>query len=189
VVPSGRDHDHLKKRIAFLSQKYGTPEFEPHVTLIGLGVIAEATDDGVARQVESLAKTICPYKINLQDIGTTDDPFRSLYWTVEQTAQVMAAGRLGLDFYRRVQKREPASPTYFPHLSLLYGNLSPAVKERIISEGLHGRKRPATSFTVSALQLWVTSAKIPDWPKTWEKNWHLVKEFPLGEESVCPSRP
>jgi 2'-5' RNA ligase len=189
LVPSGHEHDDLKSLIATLSREHGTPDFEPHVTLVGLGVVDKATDASVARQVEALAKTICPYTIHLQDVGTTDDPFRSLFLKVEQTPQVMAAGRRGLVFYRKVQQKAPSSPDYFPHLSLLYGNLLPADKERIISVDLKGRKLSDISFTVSKLQLWVTSAKIPDWPKSWDKNWRLVREFPLARDGAGAARP
>jgi 2'-5' RNA ligase len=186
LVPSGADHDDLKKLISSLSAQYGTPDFEPHVTLVGLGVIAAADQNLIAGQVESLAKTICPFAMRLRGVGATADPFRSLFLKVEQTTQVMAAGRQGLDFYRQIQGQEPSSTSYFPHLSLLYGNLPPSDKERIIAGRLKAQKRLERSFTASKIQLWITTAKLPDWPDAWKENWRMVKEFPLGEGAVCP---
>jgi 2'-5' RNA ligase len=184
LVPAGPSHDDLKRLITSLSEEYGTPDFEPHVTLVGLGVVPKATDEAIVEDVESLARTICPYGMHLHGVGITDDPFRSLFLKVDQTPEVMSAGRRGLDLYRRIKKQGPSSTAYFPHLSLLYGHLPPAAKKKI-SDDLKVRKRIDISFTVSKLQLWVTSAKIPDWPASWERNWHMVKEFPIGESESC----
>lgn len=179
LVPSGAARDRLKTRIESLSKKYRkdylTPDFEPHVTLIGLGAVAGQTDDSMAAAVADLVKDLKPYPIRLREIGYTEKYFRSFFLKVEQTPEVMEAGTKGLKFYRKLQKKEPADPKYFPHLSLLYGILPPEKKERIIAKDFGGAREPEPGFIVERVQLWVTNDK-PD-------TWYLVKEFILAPAS------
>ena len=171
VVPTGKPYKSLKKKIAELSKKYNTPDFEPHVTVIGLGNASGASESDVAAKAADLAKIIKPYRIRLKEIGFQDKYFRSFYLTVEQTFEVMDAGNKGRELYIEMFKKAPGDPEYFPHLSLLYGDMAAAAKEKIIADDLGGKRDSDISFKVSGLQLWVTTGK-PD-------NWRFIKEFSL----------
>ena len=56
-----------------------------------------------------------------------------------------------------------------PHLSLMYGDFTPQIKEKIITE--IGKKIPI-SFDVDNIHLFSTDSK--------PKNWRRIKKFPLS---------
>jgi|GEM_PF-249162 len=178
LIPSEPARGELRKTIASLSRERGAPAFEPHVTLIGLGAVPGAADADVAARTAELARSLRPFVVELRRVGFGGAYFRSFYLEAEKTPELMRAGRLGLDFYRRVQGREPADPVYFPHLSLLYGDLSNAAKEAIIAADFGGKRERKIRFRVERLQLWATTGK-PD-------GWALIREYRLDAGASKP---
>lgn len=111
-----------------------------------------------------LATLISPLKIQLANLDYSDQYYRCLFIEVAKAAPILQANLKA----REIFKKE-SDPKYFPHLSLLYGNLSPKLKDLII-KGL-GRKFNK-NFSIKSLHLFSTAGEV--------RHWHRVKEFALS---------
>lgn len=159
LMPSENAYNKLAEIISGLSKKYSTPNFEPHVTLIGSLVGSE--DDMIAK-TSRLAIGIKPYQIKLTKIEYLDEYFKSLFVRVEETEDVMEVNLKA----RKIFSRENDSK-YVPHLSLLYGNLSQKIKKEIIEN----MGNVDISFFVKSIDIFSTKGEV--------KDWHRVKSFLL----------
>lgn len=145
--------------ITRLSARLGTPVFEPHITLAG---IAATEADGLERGAH-LARALAPITVTLTDIAYSTEYFRCLYVRALPDQALAEA-------YRRACATFGITPGEFmPHLSLVYGNVAAADKERIIAE--IGR-RLDIQFTVERLALYLPEGR----PETWRR----VGDFPLA---------
>ncbi len=157
LKPTGEARAELAAIISRLSRAYSTLLFEPHVTLIG--ELTGQEEELVAR-TRQLAGRLYPFVVQFGELGGLDEFYRCLFVRLQETAPVMKANAQA----RQVFHRESDDP-YMPHLSLLYGNLPPAVKEEIkaqIGPIVH------RSFPVDRIHLVSTYGETKDW-------------YPLGE--------
>jgi len=165
MMPSEQVYDELSGLIMKLSGEYGTPKFEPHVTLLR-GI--ESLEEDVSHRTSELAKLIKPFKIELEGLDQFDDPFRCLFIKAKETPELTDANLKARNVFSGGM-----GAIYMPHLSLIYGNLSKDMKETIIlnlkkeKEG----KEPAYGFDVDKLYLFSTQGG-PD-------KWYKSGEFPL----------
>ncbi len=160
LMPKGEVYRNLDKIIRDLSKRYGTPYFEPHVTLTG-GL--KGPEDEIIHRTHLLADFLEPYKITLTKVGYTDNYFRCMFIRAKETKPVMAANAIAKGIYD-VQKDEP----YMPHSSLAYGNLDMKTKKQIIASL---PRRFNLSFEVKSIHLYSTRGRVEEWCK--------IKEFPL----------
>lgn len=160
-MPPGDVCNQLTEVILQLSRKYSTPNFEPHVTLLG-GLTG--TEEEILSKTSKLANLIQPYAINLTKMDYLDECFKCLFIKVEETESVLKANVKAREIFNQQQ-----DPKYMPHLSLIYGSLSPDTKERIIKEivGKFDFK-----FEARSIHVFLTDSK--------PENWSRVKEFPLS---------
>lgn len=161
LIPEGEVCQNLAKIIFQLSKKYSTPLFEPHVTLIGS---IRSPEEEVILKTSQLATFIPPYKIQLTNWGYFDEYTRCLFLKVRESEEVMKANLKAREIFNRRN-----DPSYFPHLSLIYGNLSRQIKKEIIGQVGGDFK---VSFSVKSLHLFSTKGEV--------KAWHRVKEFALN---------
>lgn len=161
LMPEGRLYNRLKGTITQLSGRYFTPAFEPHVTLLGL---IPGTKEEVVSKTARLASMLQPYEIRLRGVDHLDEYFRCLFVRVEKTPEVMAANTRAREVFG---KRNDAE--YMPHLSLMYGSLTPVTKHNIISS--IGREFNA-AFEAKSIHLYLTQGEVKDWRR--------VREFPLS---------
>ena len=159
-MPSGEAYTKLKNLISQLSEKYSTPVFEPHVTLIGSVL---GPEDEILSKTSKLASVIEPYRIKLRKIGYLDEYTKWLFIKAEKTDEVMNANLKARDIFNRQDDSE-----YMPHLSLMYSNLPLKIREEIITE--IGEESNIT-FDVGAIHLFSTTGE--------PKEWYRVKEFAL----------
>jgi len=126
LMPTEDIYNRLNSFISQLSKKYNTPNFEPHVTLIGevLG-----SEEEILSKTSQLASVVRPYKIELGKIEYFNAYFRCLFLRAKQTVEVMNANLKARKLFGRQNELK-----YMPHLSLMYGNFSSQTKERIIAE-------------------------------------------------------
>ncbi len=152
LKPAGEVRAGLAGIISRLSREYSTPLFEPHVTLIG-GLTGQ--EEELIAQTRQLAGQLRPFVVQLGEVGRLDEFYRCLFIRVQETEPVMKANAQA----RKVFQRE-SDDKYMPHLSLLYGNLPPAVKEEIMAQ--IGR-RFRRSFPVDRIHLVSTQGEPKDW--------------------------
>jgi len=139
-----------------LAQKYHSPKFKPHITLIG-----DITDRDVFKKTQELIKKLKPLKIKINKVTFMNDYYRCVLALIEQTHEIMGAAKLARQIFTEYNKRE-----YIPHLSLLYGVFSKEIKEKIV-------KNIKIKDEFMADKLFVATAG--DIPEEWE----VVKEYSL----------
>lgn len=161
LIPTGEVYWKLAEIISQLSKKYSTPNFEPHLTLIGdlLGSEGE-----IISKTSKLADLFKSFEIKLKRADYFDEYFKCLFIRAEKSKEIIEANNIT----REIFNLNP-DPEYMPHLSLMYGNLSPETKEEILADL---GKEFDISFEVKSVHLFSTTGEV--------KNWHKVKEFPLS---------
>jgi hypothetical protein len=121
-VPEGADEDALQAIIGRLAEQHGGPTFSPHLTLLS-GIVTEESD--VVARARRLASESAPITLHLDDIGTDETYFQSLFALARPTPELV-----GLRAAARGIFPEAPDP-YRPHISLLYGHPSSETKQTI----------------------------------------------------------
>ena len=160
LIPSGGVYNKLHDLIFQLSKKYFPSNFEPHVTLIG-GLIG--AEENILSKTSQLAAIAKPFAIRLTRVEYLDEERRCLFIKAEETDDLINANLRAREIFNQLQ-----APKYMPLLSLMYGNFSPEIKEKIIAEM---GKNFNINFEVKSFYLFSTYSE--------PKDWHRVKEFAL----------
>ncbi len=153
----------LNAAIQEIARHYGTPAFEPHVTLLG-GIVGDSEE--VRQKTRWLASNLVPYAVHLGTIGSHGTYFQILFSRVAQSEEVMAAGQRARDVF------EIGESIYFPHCSFAYGDFS---DEDLMSAKLSLESCNAlcaATFTVNTIELWRTEGSVGEW--------YQVESFPFG---------
>jgi 2'-5' RNA ligase len=161
LMPTGEVRQRLAGPILDLSREYGTPAFEPHVTLAS-GMVGAARE--VAGKMRDLARRIPPFTVRLTAVDGLEEYFRCLFVRVATTHPIMRANKAAREVFRL--ERQPA---FMPHLSLLYGGLPASVKQVIIAS--LGRQFEL-EFKARSLHLYLITSE----PMAWRR----VAMFGLG---------
>jgi len=125
LVPSGDLRRRLARTIRRLSRAYATPSFPPHVTLASR--IAGPRQEVLAKAAQ-LAREIPPLTLRLTGIEGRNEYFRCLVARVGPNKALRQAHRLA----KRIFGLRAQRP-FMPHLSLVYGDLAPSTKRKIIA--------------------------------------------------------
>ncbi|MGC8878017.1 MAG: 2'-5' RNA ligase family protein [Anaerolineae bacterium] len=152
--------------IARLSQQLGTPRFEPHLTLLS-GIVMQHKD--AANRAVQLASQLGAFEVVVRRLSHRDEFFRALFLEIERTPPLMDARRTACTIFDR--ERDGA---FLPHISLVYGNLPAALKEKIIAQLTLELKLPA-SFRVYRVDLMGASSRLPP------SSWYCVASYVLGK--------
>ena len=143
--------DLLRQLICELAQRHGTPQFTPHLTLLGgLHMPRLALTSTAAR----LAAKSSPLTLEPLSINGEPDRFRCLYVRLALTSE-LACIRHGAE----TLMQQP-NTAFLPHLSLYYGSMNAAERARLAQELMI--RLPAT-ITVDRLALVDTSGEVEDW--------------------------
>ena len=154
LQPSGEAAFHLQERINKMSQKYGTPAFAPHVTLLsGL----RATETELIPLTETLVSSVHPFEVTLNRAGYHDQFYQSLFLQVKENKMLNEVRQRACRLFDLDDTEK-----YKPHLSLLYGNLSQKEKERILN--IIGREF-YIRFPVKSIGLMRTEGPPGQWKK------------------------
>ncbi len=165
LVPEGAVRERLGRLIAELARRHGTPPFEPHVTLLGGLVLPEGE---VLAGAQGLTRSLGRPCVQLTVLDASDEYFRGLFVRVEETETLLAAHALAAQTFGG-----EAGPPFVPHLSLLYGHLTPDAKREALSDlaGTFG-----TGFEAGQLQVVRTEGPPADW--------RVLAALPLGSEGA-----
>jgi len=161
LIPDGEACRRLARTIRRLSREHSTPVFAPHITLAS-GIVAPVHE--VATKSAQLAESLRPLFLRLTHLDSREEYFRCLFVKVAPTPQLVRA-------YKRARKifGQRGRRAFFPHASLVYGDLSRAEKRKITSS--LGR-RFALEFEVRRLHVVAIQGPPSDWRR--------VKSFWLG---------
>jgi len=150
IVPADEAFARIEKLIHRVHPRGGGPRFKPHLTLLAG---SETTLADAELKLKHLAARLRPFEIRLGRIGWRREYFRSLYVSVEPTAELAAAQRVAYEVF---EMNPP--PPFEPHVSLLYGNLDEKLAQELAEDA--GGSVDIV-FTATAVQLVNASPSVP----------------------------
>lgn len=143
----------LQNGISEISERYHTPLFQPHITL--LGGFHDKEDELVAK-TRLLAEKLNPLELEISDIGTNNKFFQQLFLTIAKTDGIITANKFAQQIFSLQNE------VYFPHISLMYGDVDREVISNI-SEAYDTRRLIGKCFLADSIQLWSTEGEVKDW--------------------------
>lgn len=149
-----RARDKLVSMIERLRAEHDTDSFEPHVTLI---VVSNASEAEVRWKTQQLTEKARPFQISLGELGSNGTYFQMLFAKALLSEELHQLNEQAQELFG---KRE----LYFPHLSLVYGDLLPHDVELLKSLVENELGDPlSTEFEVTGIELWHTDAEVNHW--------------------------
>jgi putative hydrolase of the HAD superfamily len=123
LKPQHSDSVEIARLIAGLNEKYGTPKFEPHLTLYsGAGTDRDSLRRVVAEQIAGLE----PITLKILGIRASEEYFKTLFIEFEDNVLLN-------DLNRKIKAalKQDSGYTLRPHLSLMYLDLEIDLKWEI----------------------------------------------------------
>jgi len=126
LMPQKETYDEFQKIIEDLSKTYGTPPFEPHVTLVsGLS----GNEDLLIEKIDAFGLGKHKFSVTTEGIDYIHGFFTSLHLNIQNTPEI--------DQFN-AEARQHLKPfgqgPYHPHLSLLYGDITSQDRKHIIAD-------------------------------------------------------
>ena len=165
LMPEGEEQRQFAEIIARLSQRFGTPPFDPHVTLLG-GLHGE--ERAIVTRISDIVRTMRPVEIRTSTLHSQEDYFRQLFVQVEKTRPLMET-RARVKVLAGGRRERP----YSPHVSFMYGNVRYQDREALLME-MGGEL--VSEFETKTLHV-VDTAGTPE-------RWRRVGAFPLPERRI-----
>jgi 2'-5' RNA ligase len=165
LMPEGEERRQFADIITRLSERFGTPTFEPHVTLLG-GLHGVERD--IVKRMSEIVRTMRPIEIRTSTLHSQDDYFRQFFVQVEKTRPLMET-RARVKVLAGGRRERP----YSPHVSFMYGSVDYQDREALLME-MGGEL--VTEFETKTLH-------VVDTTGTPEK-WRRVGEFTLPERRI-----
>lgn len=159
MIPEDEEYLLLKNLISKLSIRYSSPDFEPHVTLVG-GI--KDDKDFIINEVEKLSKEIESFEIKLKGLDYKDELKRCLFFNTEPSKEYEEVIQIAIKFFEGNY-----NPKYMRHLSIMYGDFLEDVKKGIIES----IERKEYNLKIKKLVLHSSTEEFGKWEK--------IKEFPL----------
>lgn len=165
LTPSGSDFRQLLALVNSIGHKYGTPLFEPHITLLS-GLLGSEKD--IESRVSQLSSQFSAFTVHCSNMDWSDDYFRCLYIKVKKEPALVA-------LYKQARKRIPNEKkgdfephNFEPHISLMYGKLAHKTKQEL---AIKLEKEYPEHLLIDSLSLYRCSGP--------PESWRLVKEYPF----------
>jgi 2'-5' RNA ligase len=115
IIPFGSEtYGKLATAISNLAGMYGSPDFDPHVTLLG-GIKCEET--AVKDRTKALATELRSFRVELDGVGKRSERPRAPYLNVKKSPALAEANEMA----RKAFGMGP-DPDYRPHISMAYGD-------------------------------------------------------------------
>ncbi|KAJ3065640.1 hypothetical protein HDU98_010965 [Podochytrium sp. JEL0797] len=164
--PKGSDlHTKLTAIIDHFSAKLGTPKWSPHITLASF----QADPIEAAAKIAAATKNHGAFKVPLIDIVTKALFFQCVMAKADETEQLMSLNALMQTLYPLQHKNE----VYWPHLSLVYGDLSADARKQVVDEIKANKEWNIVGSVVEieTIGIWKIEGEV--------ENWSLVGEVAL----------
>lgn len=180
LLPGGPDAERLQGLVGRLAREHGGPVFEPHITLHVAACPPDTDIDAVLAQVAAAS----PPHLRLAALatGNSDAYYQALFAGIATDRRdgeglLTLRRRLVAKFEAAYAPQEPepsAAYVFHPHLSLLYGELPPALREQLV--GLHDLRGQTILFDRIAAV--APAAQHRDLARV--ERWHVFGHRPLG---------
>ncbi|MFH1505906.1 MAG: 2'-5' RNA ligase family protein [archaeon] len=159
LMPEGELVDELQGIIDDLSDKFSSPKFMPHVTLIGS---IKGDKEEIFAKVEVLAKKIKPFDVELGKISYQDEHSRCLFFEAKSTLEYEELLKETAETLKGRFNSESVR-----HLSILYGDFP----EKTKLEAIKDIKISKRSFGVNKIHVWFTAED--------KEGWKSIAFFPI----------
>jgi hypothetical protein len=117
LMPEPETRERLAQAIKSLAAAYGTPAFDPHLTLIsGLDLSQSPEPMGMFSEASQ-------FSVNAGPIATAEEYRKCLYLPIQISKELKAARLLSKKLFAPGLKAR-----YQPHMSIMYGNFKPDAK-------------------------------------------------------------
>ncbi len=152
LMPTGELTTRINATIQRLAHTYASPLFPAHLTLVG--PIAQSADE-INQKARQLAQAQPAFTVTLDSIDYQDFYYRALFIKAQKVPALLDLYASTTSLFGLTSDTE-----YMPHISLLYGNFTPEIKQQIIStlEDLRG-----ASFIVDSIHTYVTEGEASSW--------------------------
>ncbi|MDP8219327.1 MAG: hypothetical protein P9M03_11455 [Candidatus Theseobacter exili] len=161
LMPAGSVNKTLAQLISNISKQFNAPVFEPHVTLLG-GL--KSIHNPLKNKAENLVSELSKFNVYLTEPEFSDSYFQCLYYKVKATRQIISVYETAFGIFCPAKKMG----SFFPHLSLLYGNISQDKKQEIL------KNFKSNQFVFNVQSIYLVS--IDGDPEDWK----IVKEYAFG---------
>lgn len=151
ILPPLEKATPFKKIITSLSKKYNSPDFAPHITLLGA---FPGKENFVVSNFEKLVSNLRTFDVGFDGLSFSTTYFQSVFLRVKPTASLLNANLEAKKIFNM------PNDVFMPHMSLIYGNHSMEEREKI-SKDLEIPKN--TSFHARKLVLVPTTDNPKDW--------------------------
>lgn len=163
LIPQKKDEKELSKIVKNLAQRYDSPAFIPHLTLLG-GVTINFDD--LKSAIDEVFENKKPFVINKTKLNQSEQFFKTIFIEFESSKTLK---NIFLELSKKTDKIDLES--FKPHISLIYKIMSKEEKTRII-KNLDLEK----NFTVD--RVYIVSPKkgdmdfinVDDWRVLYKKN-------------------
>lgn len=149
------DSSNLLENISTLAQKYNSPVFQPHCTLIG------KTDVSLPRLKSAIINLMNYYKpiiVHPIIISYTDNLWRALYIVLKEK-QVLTNWHKHLCDSLSINYDKD----FLPHISLMYNSVSVSEKKKI-----SGDMQLKTAYKIQSIQIVDCSSEVDEWITVFE---------------------
>ena len=170
LLPPPRQSAAWRALIRRLAAAFDAPAFEPHVTLLG-GIAGPPSQ--VLAAAREWAAAAPPPSAHPRTLACLDEYYRCVFVELDKTPALLAARRRAEDVFHHERG------DYSPHLSLLYGRLDAAAKQRAVAAVAEPFDEP---FPLPSAALVEMDAGDPP------ADWQVVEVFPLAARAEGGSR-
>lgn len=126
LIPTASQSKKYKMIINLLSNKYNTPDIELHLTVLGP---LKTEENDLVNKVKMIAKKCNKLEVEILGINFSNTISQCVFAQIKMSPQL-----LNLYTELKTDLHDPDKSPYFPHLSLIYGDFTPAEKANIASQ-------------------------------------------------------
>ena len=148
VEPITTDAKYLLQIICNLGKKYGSPIFDPHITVYS-GVQSISAAKSAIRNCKDMKK----FAVNVTDLAFSNNLWKTVFINVEKNQKLK-------QIHDSIKKNTPQRSQYElnPHLSLIYKKMTVSKKQEIIDSLRIKRK-----FTFDKITIIASSKNVEKW--------------------------
>lgn len=161
LVPPRPLLDDFRSQTQHYSSKYGTPYFEPHVTLVG-GIGHALSLDLIIKETDALTRELAPLdplELSFGPAVSGAEFYQCVFFKIALIPFLRRAHTRAQTCFFRDWYPEPDA--YTPHLSIVYGELD--LQTRIETTRELNKRFARGTFTPQEISLWRTQGAPDQW--------------------------
>lgn len=164
IVPPPDLKKYLDEIILKLSEKYKSPEFETHMTLLGP---INSDKKTMLQKAKKFASETKIFSLEIGEISFSTTYFQSVFIKVKSSAELLEANLKAKKIFQMDNN------VFMPHISLIYGNHEMKLREQIASE----IELPKNKHFQAENIIVIPCAKNPN-------DWKHLAKFPLKKSEI-----